>query len=327
MYDTILCAHDLGEGSRAALRAALDLARARKSTVHVLHVVMEPFSVPPGTWFAAQDSDGNSLAQRIQLAVTQELEAEIRTMGGEDDPPILSHVRIGDAAETIVAAAKELDAGVIVVGTHGRKGWQHLVLGSVAERIVRTSQVPVLTVSPNAAADWKGFGKRLAYNSILCPHDLSADSAPALGAALALGRELGATVEVLHVVADPAAIPPSLWFAIPEENLEGFQQRIRLAAARELERAIGEARRQGDPEARVHVWLGEPHHEIVAAANDLGACLIVMGAHGRKSWQHLMIGSVAERVIRTATVPVLTILPDAVSTWVRSREQTVGART
>ncbi|HET9299369.1 MAG TPA: universal stress protein, partial [Candidatus Polarisedimenticolaceae bacterium] len=95
----------------------------------------------------------------------------------------------------------------------------------------------------------------------------------------------------------------------------------------ELERAIGEARRQGDPEARVHVWLGEPHHEIVAAANDLGACLIVMGAHGRKSWQHLMIGSVAERVIRTATVPVLTILPDAVSTWVRSREQKVGART
>lgn len=156
MYGRILCAHDLSADSMPALRAALDLGRELKGTVHVLHVVMEPLPVPPGLWFAP-DFDVEFIDQRMRLVATQELERLLREAAHPGDPPTHIDVQVGVPGETIVARAKEIDAALIVMGTHGRKGWQHLMLGSVAERVVRTAPVPVLTVSPTAARVLEGF--------------------------------------------------------------------------------------------------------------------------------------------------------------------------
>ena len=85
-----------------------------------------------------------------------------------------------------------------------------------------------------------------------------------------------------------------------------FEERIRGAATRELARAVlgPRARRPGDADPRAP---GEASETILAEARKLDATLIVLGTHGRKGWQHLMLGSVAERIVRTAPVPVLTV--------------------
>jgi nucleotide-binding universal stress UspA family protein len=151
MYDRILYAHDFSILSKAALRTALDLGRQLKATVNVLHVVTPPTTIPPGLWLSVPEPDLASFEEKVRLAAAQELARQVLEVSCEGDPGVHLHVNLGEPAETILAKAREVDAGLIVMGTHGRKGWQHFMLGSVAERVLRTSPVPVLTISPQAA--------------------------------------------------------------------------------------------------------------------------------------------------------------------------------
>jgi nucleotide-binding universal stress UspA family protein len=114
-------------------------------------VVTPPTTIPPGLWFSVPETDVQSFEEKVRLAAAQELARQVLEVSREDDPGIHLHVALGEPAEAILAKAREVDAGLIVMGTHGRKGWQHFMLGSVAERVVRTSPVPVLTISPQAA--------------------------------------------------------------------------------------------------------------------------------------------------------------------------------
>jgi len=142
---------------------------------------------------------------------------------------------------------------------------------------------------------------------ILCAHDLSESSDPALAIALDYSRRLKAELTVLFVAAPPYPAPPGLWFAVEEANFEGLVERITVAARLELERRVKALTRAGDEPVQVGVENGEPGETILAVAKRMGATLIVLGTHARKGWQHLMLGSIAERVVRTATVPVLTV--------------------
>lgn len=146
---------------------------------------------------------------------------------------------------------------------------------------------------------------------ILCAHDLTENSDPALRVALDYTRRLGGKLIVLFVAAPPYPAPPGLWFAVEEANFEGLQERIGAAARLELERRVKGVTRPGDAPVEIGVENGEPGATILAAAKRLGATLLVMGTHARKGWQHLMLGSIAERVVRTATLPVLTVGPGA----------------
>lgn len=150
MYDRILYAHDFSEHARPVLRAALDLGRHMRAAVHVLHVITPPLSIPPGTWFAVPAPDIVTFEEKIRASAKEELERAIQGVREAGDPPTILHVQLGEPAGAILAQAEKLDCGLIVMGTHGRKGWQHLMLGSVAERVVRTAPVPVLTIAPAA---------------------------------------------------------------------------------------------------------------------------------------------------------------------------------
>jgi nucleotide-binding universal stress UspA family protein len=144
---------------------------------------------------------------------------------------------------------------------------------------------------------------------ILCAHDLTENSDPALRVALDYTRRLNAELTVLFVSTPPYPAPPGLWFAVEEANFEGLAERITAAARLELEHRVKAATRPGDAPVRIGVETGEPGETILAVAKQMGATLIVLGTHARKGWQHLMLGSIAERVVRTATVPVLTVGP------------------
>jgi universal stress protein A len=149
MIRKILVATDLTEASTLAVHAAIDLGQRLGALVTVLHVVEPPYEAR--RWFAPSPTE----AQFLRTIVGREKDATLRLMDEQvkaarldrtSDAAVEIVVREGIPADDIVTAAQALGADMLVVGTHGRRGLQHLILGSVAERIVRTAPCPVLTV-------------------------------------------------------------------------------------------------------------------------------------------------------------------------------------
>jgi nucleotide-binding universal stress UspA family protein len=144
------------------------------------------------------------------------------------------------------------------------------------------------------------------YSKILAATDLSDASIPALKTALELGRRLDAKVTVVHVT-EPA-YPANHWF-VPHigddaEALTGIIARELEEARRRLE---GQVQSLGIPGAEINIRVGRPAWVIVETARDLAYDLIVLGTHNRKGIEHVVLGSVAERVVRTAACPVLVV--------------------
>ncbi len=137
------------------------------------------------------------------------------------------------------------------------------------------------------------------FSKILCPVDFESNSIAALGIAGELAQERKAALDVLHVV--PIPLGPEV--AIPFDKLEG-------RARSRLERL---ARQKLDSKLRcaLHVRTGDPAGEVIRLAEQTGADLIVMATHGRRGLTRFVLGSVAERVVREAPCPVLTIKPGA----------------
>jgi nucleotide-binding universal stress UspA family protein len=135
---------------------------------------------------------------------------------------------------------------------------------------------------------------------IVCPVDFSEPSEHALAWAADLARDFGAELHLLHVYQLPIyALPDGALMAGPE-----FTTRV----TGELQKAMAErVVRYGLPEDRTHLVEGVPWREIARMADELGASMIVMGTHGRTGLKHLLMGSVAERVVRTSNVPVVTV--------------------
>jgi nucleotide-binding universal stress UspA family protein len=137
---------------------------------------------------------------------------------------------------------------------------------------------------------------------ILCPVDFSDCSELALTYACSLARRLGARVSVLHVYHLMAHVFPDDVLALPAEVDAGLRREAEKHLSAMIERCAGEGL---DPEPVL--VEGVPQAEIAREADARGVDLVVVGSHGRSGLEHLLIGSVAERVVRTSPVPVLTV--------------------
>lgn len=138
---TILCPTDFGEGSDAALAYAVDLAKALGAQVLVIHTYEIPMvGFPDGTLVATAE-----LASRVLEGAEQGLKAAA-ARHAQSGVSLRTLVKQGETWRTIIETAESEGAGMIVMGTHGRRGLPRALLGSVAEKVVRTATCPVLTV-------------------------------------------------------------------------------------------------------------------------------------------------------------------------------------
>ncbi len=138
--------------------------------------------------------------------------------------------------------------------------------------------------------------------TILCPIDFSPGSSAATTYAVELGTRLGATIHLLHVYPLPMLAAPDGGLMVTPEAVAHLSEE----AARATRRIAAEWKAKGAA-VETHVSDGSPHVEIVRTAESLPADLIVMGTHGRSGLAHLLLGSVTEKVVRTSTIPVLTV--------------------
>ena len=255
IFHRILFAADLSERSRAAFGAACSLAGESGAHLHVLNIVES-------------------------RADHKEIEDELRAFYRAAPALAVDYlVRRGNEPDAILRTADEVEADLIVVGTHGRSGLDRLLCGSVAESVLQRSSRPVLVVRQT---DVSRTEKPIRI--VLHPTDFSGPSRPALGVALALARSHRARLVLLY--AGPGDLGP--------EHAE-------LAQLKEQSDRAGL-----DVSVETRFGQGEPVTEILRAARDLRCDLIVLGSHGRTGFDRRMVGSVAESVIREA--PCLTLV-------------------
>jgi nucleotide-binding universal stress UspA family protein len=293
----ILCPIDFSETSAHAIDLALAVARWSKANITALHVHTPAFMPRPGL------PGREGLAADLSR-LRDETAACFR--GATDTGVVVDVVvDVGQPASRILECAAALAADVVVIGTHGTSGFEHLVLGSVTERVLRKAACAVLTVPPRARAT-----STLPFTRLLCPVDFSAPSLAALQLARSLANESGSALTVLHVIEWPWREPPAPFAAeLPPaqaEALAEYRRYVETSAMARLEGLMQEgAADRAAPVPRLS--HGRSYVEILRAAADERADLIVMGVHGRNILDMTVFGSTTNHVVRQATCPVLTL--------------------
>lgn len=284
MFARLLVPIDFSAPSDAALDHARLFARAWGGALHLLHVTGDRTPPPAG----GDPHDEPAALRQIRDRLTDEDRQQRLT---------IRVVERAAPAEGILGYARTAGTDLIVMGTHGRSGVAHLLLGSVAETVVRGAPCPVLTVrhAPRGAAP---------FARILVPTDFSAPSDAALDLARIFQLRFGASIHLLHVLEDEQIAGPFGAEVFVTESPDARAARLRDARERLSHRisAVDQESRRVTSE----ILFGPTAGTIVHYAADTGFDLIVMGTHGRTGLAHLLMGSVAERVIRGAACPVMT---------------------
>jgi nucleotide-binding universal stress UspA family protein len=228
----------------------------------------------------------------------QHVEVQTVTQERGTVPVIYAQTDSTSPGDAIIKHTTEHDVDLVVMGTHGRRGMERLLSGSVSEEVVRRAPCPVFTVLARKDDDLSGSQ----IDRVLAPVDLSDESTPVLHHAVALADSYAAPIDLLHVV-EEAAYPNVYGLdSLNEPSLPTVQDRAREA----LETLAADIDMRTDP-VNVHVLAGNAARDIVEFADDNAADLIVMATHGRTGLERFLIGSVAEKVVRRAPCPVFTL--------------------
>lgn len=293
--NTILFPTDFSDVAEGAFAHAAHLALRYNATIHVFHVVS------PGQEDASPNPMDFLPVEPAAEAETSESNMQyvnVETVTDEQGTVPVAYVQTDRSSptEAILDYAEEHDMDLVVMGTHGRRGMDRLLGGSVAEEVVRRASCPVFTVLTSDQTPSTPSIRR-----VLAPVDLSDQSKLVLQHAGALSEAYAATLDLLHIVEETAY--PNVYGLDPlTPSLPNVQDRAREA----LEALAAELDLRMDP-VNVHVLAGHAARDIVEFAGERAVDLIVMATHGRTGLERFLIGSVAEKVVRGAPCPVFTI--------------------
>ena len=276
---TILVATDLSEESFRALAYVVPLEERFDATINLVH---------------AYNSEVQHFLSPAEL--TRRFQHEMRRRFGRLIAPEECHILRGHPWRQITALAAEVNADLIVAATHGRTGLKHFMLGSTAEKIVRHSPCPVLIVRDHARTS-------AIPRKVLVPVDFSACAKEGADYAARFAGMLGANLEVMHVVTPPF-VGADLSVAAPE--LTQVMEAELVKAEDELDRIVNSLP-LANVDADMQVATGTAVTELVArtSANDID--LVVTSTHGDSALRHVLLGSVAEELVRRAHCPVLVV--------------------
>jgi nucleotide-binding universal stress UspA family protein len=288
MYDDVLLPFDGSDGAAAVLHHVAEIAHWDDATVHLLFVAdttRDSVTVVDGRTVDALVREGED--------TVAEAEKTLRTLGADYKSDVVQ----GNPAPTITEYAERYDHDLIVLPTHGREGISRYLIGSVTEKVVRLSSVPVL-----AARMQPDEQLQFPYENVLVPTDGSQGATRGVEHGLALASELDATVHAVSVVDDTGLGPDlgatggsSSGTAVAEDAIDEL---VSAAEAYDIEGIVR------------HVEHGSPVKGILdcVAANGIDA--VVMGTTGRRGTDRILLGSVAEKTVRSAPVPVITVGPE-----------------
>jgi nucleotide-binding universal stress UspA family protein len=298
----VLCPVDFSELSRHAFDRAVAFSRSYGADLTVLHVLPVTSAVPvlpygpegPGPLgFESVDRD-------------RALGEMTRFLGTEHPIGVPLHHAVVESAsvrqEIFLQIARNA-ADVVVIGTHGRSGFDRFFLGSVAERTLRTSPVPVLVIPPRTP-DVIPAG-RDPFRSVLCAVDFSQDSARALEYGASLARHAAGRLTLMHAV-EPMPIGHDPMVGVVGFDAASYERALEESGRAQLKQFGTDAAAAGT-EVETLITRGKAYKEILRIAMERQADLIVVGVHGRNALDRLVFGSTTEHLVRRATCPVLAV--------------------
>lgn len=274
---TIVAATDFQQSARRAFVYAVRLAsvfRARLKIVHVIKTATDSADEPP----ASRSMDARKTSALLQLGRLAAVAKEAKV---EAEPLLLYGSAVAGLEETV----RRTHAGLIVMGTEGRTGWDRLRLGSTAEALVREAPCPVLTLHGTLARDVPRHHGKVRMRRWLVGMDGSPDAEAALRVVCRLAPKLGASVRLVQAIAEEAGSP---------------------RAEHQLERHLRDLQRIGiDAEGRC--VKGAPVEVLLEEAAHWDADAMAVGTQGRSRLRRLLLGSVAAELLKRAGCPVLTV--------------------
>ncbi len=305
MHPAILVPIDGSPFSEQALPTALAIARRTGARVHLVQVHEPWIAAPPFAELPPYDPVWERGIREQESLYLDELADRCREDAGVD---VHAEVIDGPVADALAGYAAEVNVELIVMTTHGRGGFSRLWLGSVADGLVRKATRPVLLLRPDdEPVDPTDTARAPALDHVLVPIDGSEFSKQVIGRAIALGKPLGARFTLLRVISPafapgwphqppPLPTPPDLARerARAEESLEMIAEGLRAQKLRVKTAVV------------IHT---RPAVGIIEFARDGGVDLIAMTTHGRGGWSRVALGSVADKVLRGTSTPLVLYRP------------------
>ncbi len=295
-FRTILVATDFSKTATAALKWATEVARGHGARIEVIHAVEA----------VSMQSMPVALQEELTRSLTL-LEETVRQAGVE----VSSRFEHGKPWEVITEAERERQADLIVIGSRGQTAYAPPLLGSRADRVLRTAVAPVLTVHPGDA------GRETTIRTVLVATDFSEEAALATSCAVRFARALPPRPRIVLLHAwQPLVQYEYAWSGVPINPADDAIDQAETLLASAAAALAGD-----DVDVETTLRQGYPAHVIENEARALGADLIALGTHGRSGLKRMLLGSVAERVLHHAPCPVLTVRHPEVSAPVRLSEE------
>lgn len=300
----ILFSSDFSPCSNDAFQVALDWAAFTGAHLDLIHAVLFIDNYPPNLI-----AEPEAVYHEMEQAARNRMK-DYETACENVSVAYTSYIRKGpEIAETVLAHLKDHAADWLILGTHGRKGLNHFLMGSVAEELMRQAPIPVMTIRADV--------RRTAASEIdkvMVPIDFSVRCIASAKAALGLMRP-GHELHLFHAIEEvnfPIGLDPMMTDPHGQKMLVDLSMQLRDLREQQLKDWAKQHIEPINPgvNLKLTVEMGSTTRAIVNYAKGHDIDLIVMATHGRRGFDHFLLGSITERVFRTAPCPVLGLKPN-----------------
>jgi nucleotide-binding universal stress UspA family protein len=287
---SVLLPIDGSEDVQPWVQRGIDIAATLGADLHVLGV-MDVRELDPSLSYL-DDADRGEQEEQIEAEIERTVESVAGRARNHLSGRIRTAVERGIPSQTITEYVDTHAIDILVMGSHGRGGLKRTLLGSVTERVLRTTNVPVIVIPRDDGVDESGGGS---YNDLLLPTDGSENADVAVEWGIDLAAAYDATVHTVYSV-------DTSWLA-EIEGTDDLYDAIEESGRNALE-SVQRRARAADVSVAATIGSGPAAEVILSYCEDHDIGMVVMGTHGRSGIERYVVGSVTETVVRNADVPV-----------------------